>query len=54
MFTNQELLVPVTQRAKKSLRMRMNFNFYESPDVKKYFYCIFARVGGKGQGDRIS
>ncbi len=26
---------------------------YETLNVRQYFYCIFATVGGKGQGDRV-
>ena len=26
---------------------------YEILDLKKYFYYIFATIGGKGQGDRV-
>lgn len=35
------------------LLAKTDAEMYESLDLKKYFYYIFATVGGKGQGDRV-
>lgn len=36
------------------LLAKTDAEMYESLDLKKYFYYIFATVGGKGQGDRVA